>query len=264
MSSAVELEKGIFCRIWKADSADARGSLVLIHGFGDHSEYQLAVTMCRPSDCACVAIDLPGHGLSAGPRGHIDNWTDYERAVDLTVAYARQNFGDKVVVWGSSLGGLLALSFATRDTAPVAASAPMLGLPIGAFGRCLINIGAALSPVTTITINTRPQPGCHGLCSLGWLRLAATACDRFRNDAAARFQGTVLIQVGTKDPLVSLADVEALKSRCSYSEDSCLIQTYAGAAHEPFIVDGDKASKRRRDIREVYLRDLRDFIQKNL
>lgn len=263
MSSVVELRTGVFCRVWKAESADARGSLVLIHGLGDHSEYQLAVTMCRPSDCACVAIDLPGHGLSAGQRGHIDNWTDYERTVDLTVAYARYNFGDKVVVWGSSLGGLLALSFATRDTAPVAASAPMLSLPVGAVGRCLINIGAALSPMTTITVNTRPSPGCHGLCSLGWLRLAARACDRLQSDAA-RFQGTVLIQVGTEDPLVSLADVEAVKSRCSLSEDRCVVQTYAGAGHEPFNVHGEKVSKRRRDIREAYLRDLHKFIEENL
>jgi len=67
-----------------------------------------------------VGFDPRGHGLSSGPRG------DYtiNEIVDDTLAvvkYARQQFGGKIAVMGSSQGGIVAFYTAARDDSIAAA-----------------------------------------------------------------------------------------------------------------------------------------------
>jgi alpha-beta hydrolase superfamily lysophospholipase len=67
-----------------------------------------------------VGFDPRGHGLSSGPRG------DYtiNEIVDDTLAvvkYARERFGGKVAVAGSSQGGIVAFYTAARDNTIAAA-----------------------------------------------------------------------------------------------------------------------------------------------
>jgi alpha-beta hydrolase superfamily lysophospholipase len=67
-----------------------------------------------------VGFDPRGHGLSSGPRG------DYtiNEIVDDTLAvvkYARERFGGKVAVAGSSQGGMVAFYAAARDNSIAAA-----------------------------------------------------------------------------------------------------------------------------------------------
>jgi len=67
-----------------------------------------------------VGFDPRGHGLSSGPRG------DYtiNEIVDDTLAvvkYARERFGGKVAIAGSSQGGIVAFYAAARDNSIAAA-----------------------------------------------------------------------------------------------------------------------------------------------
>jgi len=67
-----------------------------------------------------VGFDPRGHGLSSGPRG---NYTINE-IVDDTLAvvkYARERFGGKIALIGSSQGGMVAFYAAARDNSIAAA-----------------------------------------------------------------------------------------------------------------------------------------------
>lgn len=252
MCLRVALSPSVSCLVWESDAAESSSCLVVVHGLGDHAEYQPKIVAARPSASACVALDLPGHGHSQGRRGHVDDWETYDEAVDLAVAYARQRFGDKIVVWGSSLGGLLALWAGVRHQVPVVASAPMLRLPVGPVTRRVIGAGAWLSPTISIVLNPAARPPNHGVCTLGWLDRAAQACERFRQ--VDHFLGPVLIQVCTRDPLVGLADVEEVRARAQPVD----VKVYDGNSHEPFLPSTPKR------VHEVYIRDLGEFLGQHL
>ncbi|KAJ8611879.1 hypothetical protein CTAYLR_005803 [Chrysophaeum taylorii] len=212
-----------------------------------------SVVEARPPGVACVAVELPGHGSSSGCRGHVDDWAQYARAVDLSVEYAKRRFGP-VVVWGSSMGGLLALDLACRSFVPVVASAPMLSLPVGPFVRGLLKAAAWVTPTTAITINPHAQPPCHGVCTLGWLASAANACADF--DPRKLRGGPLLLQIASNDPLVRVDDMRDLATRAP--PPSPRLEIYDEAGHEPFRLND------RRTVRGAYLRHITAFVDANL
>ncbi len=61
-----------------------------------------------------VAPDLPGHGLSAGIRGHFDMKLLTSTIFDVTT-YVIEQFGSSVVIMGSSLGGITSLYCIAND-----------------------------------------------------------------------------------------------------------------------------------------------------
>lgn len=67
------------------------GSAVLfIHGYLDHtglSRYPIAELLDR--GYIVVAMDMPGHGLSSGPRGEISDFARYGQAVDAVIEAVR-------------------------------------------------------------------------------------------------------------------------------------------------------------------------------
>lgn len=66
---------------WKKPSQEFRGTLFLLHGYLEHGGTQ--VKLAREGVKAgwlVVALDLPGHGLSSGPRADISSFRDYARA----------------------------------------------------------------------------------------------------------------------------------------------------------------------------------------
>ncbi len=63
--------------------AEARGSVLLVHGYLDHSGLLAPlIRRCVADGYAVVAFDLPGHGLSSGARGDIDEFATYARVID--------------------------------------------------------------------------------------------------------------------------------------------------------------------------------------
>jgi alpha-beta hydrolase superfamily lysophospholipase len=63
--------------------ASPRGTVMLLHGFLDHTgTISDAVHHLLRQGYAVAAYDMPGHGLSNGRRAHIDDFADYERALN--------------------------------------------------------------------------------------------------------------------------------------------------------------------------------------
>lgn len=103
---------GVLVHRWQPD-APPRGTLLIVHGMAEHgARYARLAAAAVAQGWAVQALDLPGHGGTAGPRGHFadrDGW-----AVALAAVHAlRQRIdaaapGSPVVLLGHSMGSFLA------------------------------------------------------------------------------------------------------------------------------------------------------------
>jgi alpha-beta hydrolase superfamily lysophospholipase len=128
-------EPKIAYRIESPDG-DARGRVLLVHGYAEHSaRYDRVVTLFRERGLAVARLDLRGHGESEGPRGHVASFADYVRDVGdlLTLLELDPAWrGPKQpVLFGHSLGGLISTYTALANSsrlAGLALTSPFYGL----------------------------------------------------------------------------------------------------------------------------------------
>ena len=83
----------------------------IVHGLGDHSGlHRHLVNHLLEHGYAAHAVDLRGHGRSAGQRAYVRDWFDYHNDVlALTDRLMYRNAVQRVTLIGSSMGALLAL-----------------------------------------------------------------------------------------------------------------------------------------------------------
>jgi alpha-beta hydrolase superfamily lysophospholipase len=91
-----------------------RGRISIIHGLGDHAARYRHVAEALTRRGFCVeALDLPGHGMSGGPRGHVPHWDAYRGAVEAWMARSAKLPGAETrAILGQSMGALVALDWA--------------------------------------------------------------------------------------------------------------------------------------------------------
>lgn len=118
---------------WWRPRGDIRAILVVQHGLNDHGDrYTRLAERLVKAGYAVYAMDLRGHGRSAGPRVEVEQFDDY--IDDFTTWVARAHAkepGKPVFVFGHSMGGLIAVLYGeahSHDVAGVILSAPALGL----------------------------------------------------------------------------------------------------------------------------------------
>ncbi|NOY54856.1 MAG: alpha/beta hydrolase [Actinobacteria bacterium] len=101
----------IAVRRWPAQGPKA--AMLIIHGLGEHSgRYDHVARFLNKRGIDVTAFDLRGHGLSGGRRGYVGRWSDYLDDVEDRLVETR-SIGVPVVLYGHSLGGLIAISYAT-------------------------------------------------------------------------------------------------------------------------------------------------------
>ncbi len=123
-------------RVWCAEQP--RALVAVVHGLGEHGGRYAALAGELVERRFTVAVlDLPGHGETAGARGHAKSWEFLrDQCVPATFTAPRGMPGQPpdlpTVLLGHSMGGLLALDFALarpRELLAVVASAPPLRTP---------------------------------------------------------------------------------------------------------------------------------------
>ncbi len=76
----------IFTQSWLPDAAEVRAVVVIVHGFGEHSDrYDWVAGRLTGAGYAVYASDHRGHGRSQGPRALVDVdavVADVDRLVD--------------------------------------------------------------------------------------------------------------------------------------------------------------------------------------
>lgn len=92
-------------------SGPAKSHFIIVHGLGEHSgRYDHMAQKLADAGIAVHAVDLRGHGLSEGPRGHTPGMSAYMQ--DIHQLISSLPAGLPVILYGHSLGGLIAISYA--------------------------------------------------------------------------------------------------------------------------------------------------------
>lgn len=124
----------LFEQRWLPDTATPRAVVAIVHGFGEHSgRYTNIVNRLVPAGYAIYALDLRGHGRSAGQRGHVDRWAEFLEDVGAFVRrVGEREVGRTFFLMGHSMGGLIVLEYAEKHPEGlrgVVASGPLLAQP---------------------------------------------------------------------------------------------------------------------------------------
>ena len=96
-------------RAWPLAGADI--TFAVIHGHGEHSgRYQRFARGMAAHGMATYALDLRGHGESAGKRGHVDSWSQWIDDAAAFIDLVERHTDGEVVPLGHSFGGVVMLS----------------------------------------------------------------------------------------------------------------------------------------------------------
>ncbi|HKS14149.1 MAG TPA: alpha/beta fold hydrolase [Pseudomonas sp.] len=122
-----------YYRNWDCD--DALASVLLLHGFGEHTgHYHRFAAALGHAGFDVWGIDHVGHGMSGGTPGHFESVDQLvEHARDLARLIRERHPARPLVIVGHSLGGItgasLALSLKPAAAGVVLTGAPFEGLP---------------------------------------------------------------------------------------------------------------------------------------
>jgi acylglycerol lipase len=140
-------------RLWPS-AGKPWARVLLVHGIGEHSgRYERTGRLLSGAGLEVQAFDLRGHGLSGGRRVYVRRWDDYLDDVEVRLAALRQQ-GGPIVLFGHSLGALIALTYACsgRPTPDLLVlSAPPLSAKVPAWQRILAPILGRVAPTVVLS-----------------------------------------------------------------------------------------------------------------
>lgn len=222
-----------------APASAPRGVVLVAHGYAEHlGRYGGFVAHLVARGLAVAALDHRGHGRSGGPRGHCLDFA--ELVADLrTLADRAEGWwpGRPRVLFGHSMGGLIALLYLLRHPATVRAgalSAPALRVrdrgPTSL--RWVARVLGRVAPRTTFTTKLDEHalardpavgpayvadPLVHRRASAGFVR-AVEAAQAIVRLEASRLAVPLLVLQGDADRIVdsSAAGELAARLRCPH------------------------------------------------
>jgi alpha-beta hydrolase superfamily lysophospholipase len=105
----------LYLQGWES-SVPPKAVVCIVHGLGEHSgRYTYLVTALTAAGYHVLAMDLRGHGKSAGQRGHLPSYDQMSRDVSLLLSEAANRYPSlPQVLYGHSLGGIIVLYFVLR------------------------------------------------------------------------------------------------------------------------------------------------------
>jgi len=164
----VRAEDGVALHVqeWEA-TGRARGTVVVVHGLGEHAgRYADVAGELNADGWRVVGHDHRGHGQSEGPRGGLPRSDDLLGDLALVIDQVR---GDgPLVVLGHSLGGLVAGRFVAEGLAPVPAlwhrpvdalvmTSPALDAGLGPAQRGLLAVLGPMAPGLSVGNGLKPE-----------------------------------------------------------------------------------------------------------
>jgi acylglycerol lipase len=101
---------------WPA-AGTARAHVLVIHGIAEHAgRHAHVAAQLADAGIETHAFDLRGFGASAGPRAYVNRWSEYHDDLEDQLVAVRKVAGQlPVVLYGHSMGGLIALGYVLAD-----------------------------------------------------------------------------------------------------------------------------------------------------
>lgn len=237
-------------RAWPKQGAKL--TFAVAHGLGEHSgRYADFAAAMAQKGMGTYAMDLRGHGQSAGQRGHVDAWSQWTDDISVFVREVESQTGGEVVPLGHSFGGAALLSTVIAGKLPHSkrfiVSSPALKAKV-VLPRWKINVGhmasrvmprltmsnevdaGTLSRVPEVVTAYKTDPLVHSKISsrlfTEWQRGSDEVLAR-----AGEIKQPFLILAGTDDQLIDPAGSEDLHKRTPGTSELRLLP---GRYHEPF------------------------------
>ena len=229
-----------------------KASILLIHGLGEHIlRYKDIAEPFTETGFSLLGFDLPGHGRSAGKRGHIDSFGDFISEIhEFRQFLEKENFHSQFVM-GHSLGGLIAFHYGLSHPEGIEGfvlSSPGLKVKMKVPGWkiALGKLFSSLFPTFTQdselppeSISTQPEevekyrndPLVHSKVTARFYVEMTRAMEESLQ-SAREFAYPVIIIQGEDDPLVDPEGAKSLYETIGSSDKEIFL--YPGAFHEVF------------------------------
>jgi lysophospholipase len=128
-------------------------NLLLVHGLAEHlGRYQHVGQRLAAAGWQVTAVELRGHGESAGRKGHVRSWMKYVEDLQAAAAVASADLNPMAVV-AHSMGGLVTLDALRAPIHPpvraIALSNPLLGAAVEVPGwkLALSRVASRIAPI---------------------------------------------------------------------------------------------------------------------
>lgn len=256
----------LFCRDWLLPGATA--AVQMVHGLGEHGgRYAALAQLFNEAGLSVRICDHRGHGNSGGRQGSLVLADDLLQDLKLSFDDFTRRTQCTPLLFGHSMGGLVAARFATGAFSPVRAlmlSSPALALDMKGWQKRLLAVSTWLIPGLPLPTALPPEgishdlrqvemyrrdPLNHGKIAARMLNFMLDAMHQAVRDAS-QFTRPVLLQVAGADTLVDPRGSRAFFDALPAGRKT--MHWYASSYHEIFNEEPG--------IREQAMRDLRQWL----
>lgn len=233
----------------KSPGADLRAVVILVHGLGEHIQrYWELSEILNNENIGFAGVDLPGHGLSDGKRGHIRSYAATDEMIEILLNESRKTFpGIPLFLYGHSLGGGIVLDHLVRKHPKVKCAivtSPWLRLSFEP-GRSKVKLASIMKNILpsmvmpsglvtehlshdkSVVENYRKDPLVHGKISFSLFYSAMFAADIALENASA-LKVPLLLMHGSDDLICSQAGSREFASKTELAE----LKIWEGGLHE--------------------------------
>ena len=244
---------GLRLYLRRTEAANARGEILISHGFGEHCGRYGALTDHLVShNYSVTAYDHRGHGLSDGLPGHVESFNEYDDDLTKVVTVLRSRTDARpIFLIGHSMGGLVALRHLETKSGVVSGaiiSAPLIEVAVAvpAHKLMIARVGARMSPrfrldneINPANLSRDPEVGrlyaadplVNRKVSAKWFSEASRAMHEVA-ERANQINTPLLVMHGTEDRLASVDATRRLFERIGAPDKELII--YPGFYHELF------------------------------
>jgi alpha-beta hydrolase superfamily lysophospholipase len=165
MSTTLTTHDGLTLQLREWPVPDARGTVVIVHGLGEHiGRHAHVAARLNAEGWSVVGHDQRGHGASEGPRGALGHADDFLADLALVIDLARSRHAGPLVLLGHSLGGLIASRFVLgtpgaawrREVDSLVLSSPALDPGMNAFQKGLLALLGPIAPNLAVNNGLKP------------------------------------------------------------------------------------------------------------
>ena len=152
-------DKNVVGYHWPVDNPDY--VVCLIHGIGEYAgRYERVTAAMNENNIAVVSMDLRGHGLTFGKRGHCAPRKEVLSDIDALIEYAQEQYpGVPLILYGHSMGGNISMDYRKRgnkngDFSGFIISAPWVELVRQVSGLLYVTVTTLAKIMPQMTISS--------------------------------------------------------------------------------------------------------------
>lgn len=250
MDFNIRLKSGLTLRGFiSSPGSGLEAVIILVHGIGEHIQrYRDWAARFNKENIGFVGVDLPGHGLSEGRKGHIRDYSVTDEMIRILEDECRKTFpGVPLFIYGHSMGGGIVMDYILRNQPAVAGAvvtSPWLklsfepsrakvflaGVMKHVFPSLVQSTGlntADLSRDTDVIDNYKADPLTHGKISVSLFHSAMNAAANSLENAGS-LTIPLLLMHGSADRICSPEGSREFSSKTSMVE----LKIWDDAYHE--------------------------------